>query len=497
MDGPVCTTRQGDVRGAAGQDGVAVFRAIPYAAPPFGPHRFMAPQPPAAWEGIRDATAFGPTVPKGPYVKPFDVLLPDPDIAGEDCLNLNVWTPDTAGGAPVMVWLHGGAFMNGSGSLPIYDGAAFARDGVVCVSVNYRLGTDGYLSLDGAPDNRGVLDQIAALEWVRDNIAAFGGDPGRVTVFGESAGAMSIGVLLTAPGARGLFHRAILQSGAAHHTIGRDTARKVAAHFAAKLGVEPTAAAFAALPLDVLLPAQTALRNEVTANPDPALWGEVALNAMPFEPIADTASTAARAHPVPGPGADCAVDLLIGTTAEEYRLFTVPSGVIDYIDDRHLRAAIARHGLDPDTALPLYAANRPGATTGDLFSAVLTDWFFRIPAVRLAESVPRAHVYEFGRRSTAFDGRLGACHASEIAFAFDNLDAPGETMLLGEAPPQPLADTMHAAWVSFAVTGDPGWPAYDTRDRTTMVFGTAEDPAHCGPVRDPRPDERALWDGVR
>jgi para-nitrobenzyl esterase len=455
----------------------------------------MAPQPPARWDGVRDATAFGPTAPKGRYAPPFDVLLPDPGIAGEDCLNLNVWTPDTAGSAPVMVWLHGGAFMNGSGSLPLYDGAAFARDGVVCVTVNYRLGTDGYLALEGAPDNRGVLDQIAALEWVRDNIAAFGGDPGRVTVFGESAGAMSIGVLLTAPGARGLFRRAILQSGATHHTVSPETARKVAAHFAAQLGVRPTAADFAALPLERLLPAQTALRTAVTANPDPGLWGDVALNAMPFEPVAGTPSTAAVGAHLPG--ADCGVELLIGTTTEEYRLFTVPGGVIDYIDEPRLRAAAARYGLDPDTALPLYAAGRPGATAGDLFTAVLTDWFFRIPAIRLAESVSHAHVYEFGRRSTAFAGRLGACHASEIAFVFDNLAAPGESGLLGEDPPQPLADAMHAAWVSFAVDGDPGWAAYDTRDRTTMVFGGADDPVRAEPVRDPRADERALWDGVR
>ncbi|MEW2520637.1 carboxylesterase/lipase family protein [Actinacidiphila alni] len=495
MDEPVCTTRQGDVRGEAGPGGSAIFRGIPYAAPPFGALRFMAPQPPARWDGMREATAFGATAPKGPYAPPFDVLLPDPDIAGEDCLNLNVWTPDTSGAAPVMVWLHGGAFMNGSGSLPLYDGAAFARDGVVCVTANYRLGADGYLTLPGAPDNRGVLDQIAALEWVRDNIAAFGGDPARVTVFGESAGAMSIGVLLTAPGARGLFHRAILQSGAAHHSIAPRTARMVAARFAANLGVEPTMAGIGSVPFDRLLPAQTALRAQVTADPDPRIWGEAALNAMPFEPVAGTASTAAVGATMPG--ADCGVQLLIGTTTEEYRLFTVPSGVIDFIDDARLRAGAARYGLDPATALPVYAAARPGATPGDLYSAVLTDWFFRIPAIRLAEAVPGSHLYEFGRRSTAYEGRLGACHASEIAFAFDNLAAPGESGLLGAAPPQPLADAMHAAWVAFATTGDPGWPAYDTADRTTMVFGTADEPVRVGPVRDPRAEERALWDGVR
>ncbi|WP_176735789.1 carboxylesterase family protein, partial [Actinacidiphila rubida] len=203
-------------------------------------------------------------------------------------------------------------------------GTAFARDGVVCVSVNYRLGTDGYLALDGAPDNRGVLDQIAALAWVRDNIAAFGGDPDRVTVFGESAGAMSIAFLLAAPAARGLFHRAILQSGAHGLTVRPGTARRIAAHFAAGLGIEPTAEAFAAVPLDRLGPAQTALRAEAGARPDPALWGEAARTMIPFAPVADDPA-ALQAATDPG------VPLLVGSTTEEYRLFTVPTGAIGLV----------------------------------------------------------------------------------------------------------------------------------------------------------------------
>ncbi|WP_433888714.1 carboxylesterase/lipase family protein [Streptomyces sp. CA-111067] len=497
MDEPVCVTRQGAVRGETTPDGGAVFRGIPYAAPPFGPNRFKSPQPHAGWDGVRDATAFGPTAPKAPYVPPYDVLLHETSVPGEDCLNLNVWTPGTSGRAPVMVWLHGGAFANGAGSLPGYDGAAFARDGVLCVTVNYRLGADGYLSLPDAPDNRGMLDQIAALGWVRDNIEAFGGDPGRVTVFGESAGAMSIGLLLTAPGAQGLFRRAILQSGATHHCLTPETARRIAGLFAARLGVEPTAAALSQLPLDELLAAQRALRADLLARPDPEQWGEAALDTMPFEPVA------ARGGTLPGP--DLPVDLLVGTNSEEYRLFTVPAGVHEHIDEQRLRTTAGRYGLDPDTALPVYRAGRPEETPGDLLCAVIGDWCFRIPAIRLAEAAPRAWMYEFGWRSPAFDGRLGACHAAEIAFVFDTLGAEEESPLIGPEPPQPLAEAMHSAWVAFAATGDPGWAPYGERDRTTMLFGgsgaggsgATGDPGKPRAVSDPRAEERALWEGVR
>ncbi|WP_426403070.1 carboxylesterase/lipase family protein [Streptomyces sp. R-07] len=482
----VCRTRQGEVRGRTSPDGVTSFLGIPYAAPPFGARRFREPFPPEPWTGVRDATAHGPTAPHAPYAPPFDVLIPETTVSGEDCLSLNIWTPapEPGAGLPVMVWLHGGAFTNGSGSASGYDGSAFARDGVVCVTLNYRLGADGFLRLPGRTDNRGLLDQIAALRWIRDGIASFGGDPDNVTVFGESAGAMSIGALLTTEAARGLFHRAILQSGACHHFLRPPSAELIAARLAEKLGIEPAPKAFEAVDLSELLAAQAELRAEVTSDPDPARWGEAVLNIMPFEPV------------LPGltlPGPDCGVDLLIGSNREEYRLFLVPTGRLDVFPETSLRAMTAAYGLDPDEALPVYrAAARPGATPGEILDAVATDWFYRIPAIRLAESVPGSYLYEFSWRSPRFDGTLGACHAMELPFVFDRLHDPSYAPLLGADPPQVLADAMHGAWVSFAKTGSPGWKAYDRTSRTTMDFTTT--PA---PVTDPRARERLLWEGVR
>ncbi|MCX5383093.1 carboxylesterase/lipase family protein [Streptomyces sp. NBC_00083] len=482
---PIRTTHQGAVRGRLVADDVAAFLGIPFAAPPFGEGRFRAPAPAVPWDGVRDALSCGPSMPRAPYAPPFDALIADEEPQGEDCLNLNVWAPQPApgGGLPVMVWIHGGAFANGSGSSTAYDGSAFARDGVVFVSINYRLGADGFLRLPDRPDNRGLLDQIAALEWVRDNIEAFGGDPGQVTVFGESAGAMSIGALLSMPRARGLFRRAILQSGAAHHFLRPASADLITARLAEKLGIEATADAFAAVPLAELLPAQAELRGEIGDRPDPALWGEAALNMMPFEPVLDAFTL---------PAEDCGVEFLVGSNREEYRLFLVPTERLDVLPQERLRLATAAYGLDPDKALPVYAERRPDAVPGELFDAVTTDWFYRIPALRLAEAVPGSHVYEFARRSPAYEGRLGACHASELAYVFDRLDDPAYTAMIGPRPPQSLADAMHGAWVAFAKTGDPGWAPYDQERRTTQVFDTVPS-VEC----DPRGTERALWEGVR
>lgn len=478
-------------------EGVATFKGIPYAAPPFGDNRFQPPRPAERWDGVREALSYGPTVPKPPYFPPFDVLLPEPAIPGEDCLNLNIWTPDVGrAGMPVMVWIHGGAFANGSGAIPQYDGNRFASDGVVCVTINYRIGADGFLYLDDGIANLGLLDQIAALTWVQENIAAFGGDPNNVTIFGESAGAFSISTLLSMPRARGLFRRVIAESGAGHHVISSTTAQRVYQYLAEKLGVEATREAFAAIPIDRLLQAQVELSADLFGNPDPQRWGELATNLMPFEPVIDGNVLPARPIESIVGGAGAGVDVLIGTNSEEWRLFMVPNGAINYINEDILAGTVAAYGLPVAETIATYRAMRPDASAGELLAAIVTDWFFRIPAIRMAEAHAQGsgvtYMYEFAWRSPKFDGKLGACHALEIPFVFDTLDKEGYEPLMGDGAPQQLADAMHAAWVAFARDGDPGWPRYDLNRRATMRFDKTQ-----VLVEDPRSAERLLWEGLR
>jgi carboxylesterase type B len=494
---PIARTRSGDVRGEV-VDGIFSFKGIPYAAPPFGGNRLLPPQPVEPWTGVRDALAYGPKFPQPPYPPPIDVLLPELAGSGEDCLTLNVWSADPGPARrPVMVWIPGGMFeYHGTGASPWYDGSRFARDGVVCVTINYRVAADGFLDLGGGNANRGILDQIAALEWVQENIAAFGGDPDNVTVFGESAGALSVGTLLAMPRATGLFHRAIAQSGAAHHAISTDTARRVAGLFAAALGVEPTREAMAAVPLDRFLAAQAHLRADLTAHPDPERWGAEVVTAMlPWQPVIDGDAIPGRPLDRIAGGAGANVDLIVGTNLDEHRMFLVAGDVIDRVSPEALAGAIAGYGMRVEPTLAAYRAHYPHASPGDLLAAVQTDWYWRVPAIRLADAhasgSAATYMYEFAWRSPQFDGRLGACHALEIAFVFDTLGNATEP-LMGPAPPQPLADAMHAAWVGFAANGECGWPKYDLTRRATMRFDTTS-----RVIADPRSAERALWAGVR
>ncbi len=493
---PEIRTTGGAVRGTI-RDGVHAFLGIPYAAPPFGAWRFAAPQPVEPWNGVRDCTQFGPTVPKPPYSPPYDLLLPEIEIPGADCLNLNVWTPDpSAGGLPVFVWVHGGAFVNGSGSVPTYDGATFARDGVVCVTINYRLGVDGFLQFDDdGPANRGLRDQVAALRWVRENIAAFGGDPARVTVGGESAGGFSVGSLMAMPSASGLFAQALLQSGAGHHAISRETAVRIGGYLAERLGVAATREALAAVPLPELLAAQQAVAQEATLIPDPNRYGEVALNGMAFEPVVDGDVLPDLPIRRIAAGSARGVPVLTGANRDEHRLFLVPNGIIDMITEEMLAPGAAAYGLDAAT-VDAYRAARPGATAGELISDIATDWFFRLPSLRVAEAQAalgsRSWVYEFSWPSPQYDGRLRACHALELAFTWDTIGLEAHGALSGQGAPQELADAMHGAWVRFLTDGDPGWPLYDTERRPVQEFGE-----QVRLLQDPRGEQRAVWDGVR
>lgn len=498
--GAVVKTSHGELRGTLA-NGVYSFLGVPYAAPPAGPNRLRPPRPVESWDGVRDATRFGAAPPQ---VAPPQVAGSawDTTATGEDSLNLNLWTPDPgAAGLPVMVWIQGGMFEIGSQAA--YDGSRFARDGVVCVVINWRLGADGFLYLGDGTANLGLLDQVAALEWVRENIAAFGGDPANVTVFGESAGAMSIGTLLAVPRAEGLFRRAIAQSGAAHHVIPADVGLRMGRHLAEKLGVPPTREAVAAVPVERLLTAQAELKSEVVAHPDPQRWGvEVVATMLPFQPVVDGDVVPDLPIRRIADGAGAQVDLVVGSNTDDWRLFLALSGAIGQITDQVLTGPLSVHGyrslaaydLPVDTALTAYRRAYPGASPGDLLAAVQTDWWIRIPAIRLAEAHAKAasgtYMYEFAWPSPG----LGAVHALEIPFVFDILgkDAPMVGPLLGDDPPQELANEMHASWIAFATTGDPGWPAYDATRRATMRFDSTSQV-----VDDPRAWERALWQGVR
>ncbi len=486
MNGPVVEVTGGKVRGRT-VDGVSAFLGVPYAAPPVGRARFQAPRPVVSWTGIREASSPGATCLQGPYSPGIEPILGTHIVAGSESLNVNVWTSEVGGaGLPVMVWIHGGAFTNGANAVPTYNGTAFARDGVVLVSINYRLGAAGFAVLEGAPANRGLRDQLCALEWVRDNVAAFGGDPGNVTIFGQSAGAMSVAALLGSPAAKGLFGRAIMQSGNPSIAATVEDARLLGAELGKALGVPATAEACAAVSPSDLLAAQESVRAEFAGNPNPARWGASVVAAgagMSFFPVVDGDVLPAVPVEAIAAGSARGIALLAGYTTDEFRLFTVPTGLADAITVDTLPYALARFGIGASAIRP-YAVNRPDASAGDLLAAIVTDAVFRGPTRQLVELQAAvdspAYLYEFGWRR----GDLGAMHALEVPFVFDTLAAASS--LTGPNPPQRIADEMHAAWIGFATNGDPGWPRY-AEDRLVMTF----DEPGSELIADPRADEDA------
>ncbi len=479
----------GVLRGRTVEGGVRRFLGIPYAEPPVGERRFRPPARRRRFGDTLDAVGYGPTAPH--LVGQGSTLLPDRSAPGDDYLNLNVWAPPGGSGHPVVVFIHGGGWWSGSGSVGGYDGARFARDGVVLVTINYRLGIEGLIWFGSGPANLSLRDQICALEWVRDNIAAFGGDPGNVTVCGESSGAMSIGALITMPASRGLVRRAILQSGSTFHSISADSARKTAVQLTRLLHVEPTLEGLSAVPPDEIVAAHDRLRQAVQKSARRSRWGDVAVNGLPFEPVVDGESLPAAPIESLRAGVASDIDLLVGWNAEEAQIVLAPMGA-DRVHSWMLPLYAVQKGLPPVRAVRTYRRAFPGRSAAPVLGALLTDWIYRIPAIRTAEAHENTHVYEFAWRSPALGGTLGASHAAELPFVFDNLDHPDWQPLLAGGASQRIADDVHGAWVAFARTGDPGWPRYGGRERRVHRF---DEPSVT--LLDPDHERRTLWDGHR
>jgi para-nitrobenzyl esterase len=479
----------GKLRGSR-EAGLAVFRGIPFAEPPVGALRFGAPRPVRGWDGVREAVSYGPPPPQAGAFG-MDALARD--APGDDWLTINVWSPDPGAGAglPVMVWIQGGAYGIGVSSLPEYDGARLARDGgVVVVTFNYRVGVEGFAQIEGAPANRGLLDQVAALRWVHDNIRVFGGDPGRVTVFGESAGGGSVAALLAIPQADGLFRRAIAQS-VPGTFFSPALAADIAAAFAAELELRPTVADLSTVDPALLSAAGDAVTAGIGERTD--RWGQAAHRSIPFAPVVDGDVLPATPWQALADGAGRDVELLVGHTRDEQRLFTALAGILGEVTPEQAASALEVFAPGPDGARR-YRAGFPDAGPDELYELVHSDWLFRMPSLHVAEAQiaagGRAHLYELTWPAPGMGGGFGACHGLDVPLVFGNLDDSQPAMLIGAgtAEAEVLSARMRAAWTAFATHGDPGWPAYDTGRRLTQLFDTA-----LSVTAYPEEASRAIW----
>ncbi len=434
----------GVVRGAVESD-LAVFRGIPYAAHPV---RFGAPEPAAAWVGVREATTFGPPPPQSGAFG-MDTLADE----GDEWLSVNVWSPDLSGRSAVMVWIQGGAYAFGMSGLPEYDGSNLAHGGVVVVTFNYRVGLEGFGYVAGTPANRGLLDQVAALEWVQRNISAFGGDPDRVTVFGQSAGGGSVAALLAMPRAAGLFQRAIAQS-VPGTFFTPELAADITRACAAELGVEP--AGLITMDPRMLPAAGDAVAATMGQFTD--RWGRAAHGLIPFAPVVDGDVLPTT----PWRGLTGRVALMVGHTRHEQRLLTGLSGMLGMITEA--QAVETARIFGPDAQRYQHAFPDPE----ELYEVVRSDWLFRMPSLKLAEAQlaagGTAYLYELTWPAPGLGGVFGACHGLDVPLVFGNLTAGQPAMLIGDPTPEAVAlsEQMRSAWTAFATDGDPGWPGYDT-----------------------------------
>jgi para-nitrobenzyl esterase len=498
--GPIIETSVGKLRG--GQQGsVAYFKGVHYGPSTAGERRFMPPQKVEPWNGVRDATLPGLRSPQLPSGLIPEVDATDPrEPMGEDCLCLNVWTPSGSHThrRPVMVWLHGGGFTSGSGGSTIYDGTNLAaHHDVVVVTVNHRLNAFGFLFLPdvgGAKyaqaSNVGMLDIVQALEWVRVNIAAFGGDPGNVTIFGQSGGGQKVSTLMAMPAARGLFHRAIVQSGSSIKGVSREAANQSTAAFLARAGIGPNEVdRLQSLTMQQLLAVQT---GGGKGNPP-----------LRFAPVVDGGSLPADPFDPVAPAISAHVPLLVGSTQDEAGFF--PGAALDPIDESALAPRVKQtlHASDAQTAavIAAYRQDQPGISPIDLAIEVASDMFAWTNALTQAERKSAQHgapvyMYYFTWKSPVREGKLRAFHTLDIPFAFDNVDV-GRSMTGTGHDRYALQTRMSSAWVAFARTGNPNtpslphWAAFDSAQRATMIFDN-----DCRLVNDPRPDDREALSAI-
>jgi para-nitrobenzyl esterase len=406
-----------------------------------------------------------------------------------DCLTLNVWSPDLGvAGLPVMVWIHGGKYLEGTSASPHHDGAALAASGVVMVSINYRVGVEGFAHIVGAPDNRGILDQIAALRWVQDNIAAFGGDPGNVTVFGQSAGAGCIAALLAMPMAAGLFRRAIAQSMPGTYLSER-LAAAISTTIAAKLGMRATVDELARIPPRALVDATDAVIQTMPEFVES--WGPVALTPTPFSPVVDGVLLLDAPWRALTSGGARSIDLLVGHTRDEYSLFVPSLG--SEVTDEQVTAALGHLAPAPHGS-GNYRTAYPEATPGQLYETVNSDWLFRMPSLHLADAqhAGRGHAWLY-ELCWNFNPELGASHSLDYLLVLGTLSLD-DVLSHPSARPNAanevtrVAHQMRTDWVRFATTGTPGWAPYDPDTQSTRVY-------NADPTTRPYPEERSrrIW----